>query len=92
MGILRTLIQLEVPINDLNCDEYSTDLVVTSEELRQSAIDDIKELKEDIELSTTTPKIGDYGEETSNEQDLMDKGAIEYIKQKFNITEDDLNE
>jgi len=60
--------------------------MVEPEELRQSAIDDIKELqKEDIERD----KKEESGE-WSVVGDSSNKSAVKYIKEKFNITEDDL--
>lgn len=61
---------------------------VDKEELKQSAIKDIKELREEIKLSK--PTIGDCGEKLPNEQVLMNHGAIEYIKTKNNLTGADL--
>ena len=83
MTRMRTLIQLEVPINDLNCDEYSTDLVATSEELRETAIKWIKLLEKDIKKDIK--RIGDYEEVTG-----FDKGGIYILKHFFNITQKDI--
>ena len=83
MKKIRTLIQLEVPINDLNCDEYSTELVTTSEELRENAIKWIKLLEKDIKKDIK--RIGDYEEVTD-----FDKGSIYTLKHFFNITQKDI--
>ena len=74
------------------------DYFVESNDLRQSAIEDIlelqKEIEKNIELCKEDGHIDDYGHEIllckRLDQNARNSAKIDYIKQKFNITDDEI--
>jgi hypothetical protein len=95
MTKLRTLIQMEVPINDLNCDEYSTDLVATSEELRDEAIKYIKlwksKISKDAHVKIKGQEIS-YFKLNMEDVDYIKIGQMSAFMTYLNITGKDIDE
>ena len=82
---LKTLKDLEIPFGKQFEQDSSERLLIWSDILRKSAIEDIKELKKTRHYWTGAEKPNKLEEKFGDVEPI-----IEYIKKKFNLTEEEI--